>query len=630
MDTITNNMLTTLKNVIPQDNYYIGDKRLLHLLPSSLIDAIDNVIADRLGRDVDSTFGTDELEDTMPRTSYTADFETTVDINDCRVWAAATCEIGDTSNIERGNSIEWFINWCANHTKTNVYFHNLAFDGAFIMDYLERNGWTWVKDREDITHKTYTTVISNTNQVYCIDLFFDLKQDVKIMDSLKIVPLSIKQMAVAYNLPILKGSIDYESYREVGHELTEEEIAYLDNDVKIAAMVLETFLSQGLNKMTAGSNALSYYKNDIGGRKGFRSSFPLLTEEEDKFIRQAYRGGFTYVSPRFQNKKLGEGIVFDVNSLYPSVMNSCDGQRLPYGKPMWFVGKPKELVEHSAYNLWVAQITCSFRVRENHIPCIQLKGNYRFNQQEYLERSDGEVTFTITNVDWELIKQQYHVYNLRWHGGYYFKSDSVRFKSYIEHWINIKNQATIDGNAGMRQIAKLMLNSLYGKFATRTKVYSRRPMIVDDVLRYVDLEPEDRDPVYLPVGVFVTSWARYKTITAAQSVYDRFIYADTDSLHLIGTEIPSNLDVDSVRLGAWKHESTFNQAKFLRAKCYIEYEEGKEEPTIHVAGMPIGCHKYVNIDNFKLGAEYDGKLYTRRVNGGIVLVDGKMQIRDRL
>lgn len=138
----------------------------------------------------------------------------------------------------------------------------------------------------------------------------------------------------------------------------------------------------------------------------------------------------------------------------------------------------------------------------------------------------------------------------------------------------------------MRQIAKLMLNSLYGKFATRTTVYSRRPMLVNDVLRYVDLPPEERDPVYLPAGVFITAWARYKTITTAQSVYDRFIYADTDSVHLIGTDIPDCIDVDAVRLGAWKHESTFYQAKFLRAKCYMEYEEGSDTPTVHVAGMP--------------------------------------------
>ena len=584
-----------------------------------------NALSDVIIDEDSSTFGFEQWGEEVASKCYTADFETTVDMEDCRVWAAATCEIGNTGNIERGTDIQWFMDWCDKHGSCNIYFHNLAFDGAFIMDYLERNGWVWIDDRSKIADRTYTTVISDSNQVYCIDLYFRKSCHIKIMDSLKIVPLSIKQMAKAYKLPILKGEIDYEAPRPVGHQLTEEEIKYLDHDVMIAAMVLEKFLSEGLTKMTAGSNALANYKDMNQGQKGFRKWFPTLDEEQDAFIRKAYRGGFTWVNPRYQGQRIGEGIVFDVNSLYPSVMNSCAGERLPYGKPVWVDGKPKP---SDAYNLWVAEVTCSFRLKKDHIPCIQLKGNFRFKQTEYLTKSNGDVTFTVTSVDWELITQQYHIYNLRWHGAYQFRSASFMFKSYIDKWVTVKNQSTIDGNAGMRQIAKLMLNSLYGKFATRTTVYARRPVLVNDILRYVDLPPQQREPVYLPVGVFVTAWARKKTITAAQSVFDRFIYADTDSIHLVGTELPGCIEIDDVKLGAWKHESTFWQAKFLRAKCYMEYEEGKETPTVHVAGMPLSCHQYVDIDNFEFGAEYNGKLYTHRVHGGIVLKEDKMQIRE--
>lgn len=604
-------------------NQHIGNLLNLRQQTNSDIDIVYNNIADLVHKQDDYNLD-DWWEETMTRKSYTADFETTTNIDDCRVWAVAVCEIGAEDNIEHGTSIEWFIEWCRKNPCTNIYFHNLAFDGAFIMDYLERHGWTWVKERKDVKLLSYTTVINDANQVYAINLYFNKQHNITIYDSLKIIPLSIAQMAKSFNLDIRKGSLDYVAKRDIDHELTQEEIAYIDNDVQIAAQALNQFLNEGLNKMTAASNAMYDYKNLNGGKKGFRMCFPYLEPEDDEFIRKAYRGGFTYVNPKYQGKVLGEGIVFDVNSLYPSVMNSCDGQKLPYGKPVWFNGKPHYI---EAYPLWVAQITCSFRLRENHIPTIQLKGNYRYKQTEYLTKSDGEVTFTITNVDWELIKSHYYIYDLKWHGGFYFKGATFLFHSYVDKWIAIKNESTLNGNAGMRQIAKLMLNSLYGKFATKPTVYQRRPMIVNDVLRYVDIEPEERDPVYLPVGVFTTAWARYKTITSAQKVYDRFIYADTDSLHLIGTDIPDCIDVDSVKLGAWKHESTFYQAKFLRAKCYMEYEYGKDKPTIHVAGMPTNCHKDVTIDNFDFGSEYNGKLYTKRVKGGIVLVEDKMQIR---
>ena len=353
--------------------------------------------------------------------------------------------------------------------------------------------------------------------------------------------------------------------------------------------------------------------------------FPFIDNETDEFIRKAYRGGFTYVNPIFQGKRIKDGIVFDVNSLYPSVMYSSDNQLLPYGNPVWFDGV---YAYNPRYPLWIALVTCSFTLKNRHIPTIQLKGNFRFKQTEYIEDSDGEVTFAVTNVDWELITEHYAVKHVVWHGGFMFKGSTNLFTEYVDKWIAIKNQATIDGNKGMRQIAKLMLNSLYGKFATRTTVYSRKPEINEkDVLIYKDLPPSTRDPVYLPVGVFITSYARYKTITSAQAVYDRFIYADTDSLHLIGTDIPENIDVDNVELGKWKHESTFEEAKFLRAKCYVEKEVGEKDLTVHVSGMPARCHNQVTVDNFDFGSVYNGKLYTKRVKGGIVLIEDTIEIR---
>lgn len=583
-----------------------------------------DTMADYAARDDESTFGdlgSEWWEGHMARKSYVADFETTTDPDDCRVWACGICEVGGDFLFEYGDSIEWFIAWCAEHAQCNVYFHNLEFDGAFIMDWLLRNGWEWVDGRDNATDGTFTTVISDANQVYCVELFFTEMARVKVYNSLKVIPLSVENMAKSYGLEIRKGSIDYGAYREPGHVLTDEEVAYLENDVRIVAQVLDRFLKEGLNKMTAGSNALSDFYRRVGGLKGFRRWFPVLSAEEDAFIREAYRGGFTYADPRFAGREVGEGSVYDVNSLYPSVMRD---EQMPYGWPVWFDGKPPDM---RGFPLWVAQVTCSFRVRDGHIPCIQLKGNFRFDQTEYLTRSDGEVTFTVTNVDWELIQRQYHVYNLRWHGGYAFKSCAFRFKPYIDHWISIKEEATVEGNKGLRQIAKLMLNSLYGKFATRTKVRSRRPVLVHDVLRYVDIDPKDRRPVYLPVGVFTTSYARSRTVTAAQLNRDRFLYADTDSVHLLGFEPPEGIEVDDVRLGAWKHESDFTRAKYLRAKCYIEYEVGNDEPTVHVAGMPRSCHAGVTMENFEFGAEYMGKLYVHRVRGGIVLVEDKMELR---
>lgn len=302
----------------------------------------------------------------------------------------------------------------------------------------------------------------------------------------------------------------------------------------------------------------------------------------------------------------------DVNSLYPSVMYY---NPLPYGEGIYFKGKYKP---DKIYNLYVQMITCQFELKENHIPTIQLKNNLSFTPTEYLTSSnEEEVTLCLTSVDLELFLAHYDVYNLEYHSGWKFKSTIGLFKEYIDKWNKVKMESTLNGNKAMRTLAKLMLNALYGKFALNPNVQSKLPYYQDKLVKYKLGEKETRDPIYIPVGTFITAWARYKTISSAQKVYDRFVYADTDSLHLIGTDLPEGLEIDPVKLGAWKHESTFSKARFLRQKSYIEYIEG--ELKITCAGMPERCYPYVTWENFHTGADYQGKLGMSHVQGGIVL-----------
>lgn len=569
---------------------------------------------------------------------YTADFETITDPLDCRIWAYGICEIGNPENFIYGNNINDFMLWCKQNAPVTTYFHNLKFDGEFILYWLFENGFKFVENRRDLDTNCFTTLISNKGQFYSLEICFYRKGKDKhcltVYDSLKIIPFGVKEVAKGFNLPIQKGEIDYDLFREIGHVLTEEEVSYLRNDVEIMARALKVLFDQGLNKMTQGSNALADYKNTVGS-KFFEKWFPIPDYDYD--IRQSYKGGFTYLNPKFKEVDLQEGIVLDVNSLYPSVMYY---RPLPYGEGIYFKGKYKP---DKIYNLYVQMISCQFEIKENYIPTIQLKNNLSFMPTEYLTSSnDEEVTLCLTSVDLELFLEHYDVYNLEYHSGWKFKSTIGLFKDYIDKWNKVKMESTLNGNKAMRTLAKLMLNALYGKFALNPNVQSKLPYYQDKLVKYKLGEKETRDPIYIPVGTFITAWARYKTISSAQKVYDRFVYADTDSLHLIGTDLPEGLEIDPVKLGAWKHESTFSRARFLRQKSYIEdthispkelidiIEENPwraihctEKPltilNITCAGMPERCYPYVTWENFHTGADYQGKLGMSHVQGGIVL-----------
>lgn len=552
---------------------------------------------------------------------YTADFETTTDPTDCRVWAYGICEIGNPDNFQYGNTIDGFMEWAKKEKKVTTYFHNLKFDGEFILCWLFEHGFKLVVDRRDLTDNTFTTLISDKGQFYSMEICFKRqgkeRESLMIYDSLKILPFSVDAIAKGFNLPIRKLEIDYHETREKGHELTQQEIDYLRNDVDIVARALNTLFEQGLTKMTQGSNALYDYKQTVG-TKNFNKWFPIPDYDSD--IRQSYKGGFTYLNPKFKELDLSEGIVLDVNSLYPSVMYY---QPLPYGEGIFFKGKYKP---DKIYNLYVQMFTCQFELKPGYIPTIQLKNNLSFIPTQYLESSDGEdVTLCLTNVDLELFMEHYNVFNIEYHSGWKFKSTIGLFKDYIDKWNKVKMESTLNGNKAMRTLAKLMLNALYGKFALNPSVQSKLPWYDNGVIKYKLGEKETREPIYIPVGTFITAWARYKTISSAQKVYDRFVYADTDSLHLVGTEIPDMLEIDPVKLGAWKHESTFTRARFIRQKSYIEEIDGVLNITC--AGMPDRCYQYVTWDNFHTGATYAGKLGMTHVNGGIVLKDIPFSIK---
>lgn len=146
-----------------------------------------------------------------------------------------------------------------------------------------------------------------------------------------------------------------------------------------------------------------------------------------------------------------------------------------FGEPIFFEGKYKD---DKVYNLYIQMITCTFEIKKDKLPTIQIKNTRIFNGNEYLENSGIEpVCLVLTNIDLELFLEQYNVYELEFICGWKFKGMNGIFTSYIDKWIERKNKATIEGNKGQRTLAKLMLNSLYGKFATSLEVQSKIPFL---------------------------------------------------------------------------------------------------------------------------------------------------------
>lgn len=597
---------------------------------------------------------------------FSCDFETTTELDDCRVWLWAITEIGNEENIQYGYDIKSFIEYIQTMGDVTLFFHNLAFDCQFILYYLLTNGYSYTNSTKYMKKDTFNTLITDTGIFYMITIRFE-KNRITIYDSMKKIPSSVKKIAKDWKLEEKKGSIDYRGKREIGYIATDEEIDYIKNDVVIVSKALQTLFDNNMSHMTIASDALHNFQ---GIHKDFRKLFPVLTIEEDNFIRHAYRGGFTWTNPELAEKDLENLDSYDVNSLYPSVMYQCS---TPIGKPQYFTGKYQE---DEAFPLYIIHFIAMFHLKENCIPMIQIKKNKFFVGTQYQTEVNIPTELYLTSVDFALFQDMYEIDYIEYIDGYKFQEKEGVFQPYIDYWIKVKIEndpkANPNANPSLRAISKLMLNSLYGKFASSTSNISKIPYYdkEKDVVRYENGEPEEKEPIYTAAACFITANSRNKTIRTAMQLMrghhkdnngkeyylkeHLFAYADTDSIHILHYDGVENLiDVDDTRLGAWKHENDtpITRARYLRAKTYVEEMEITKEKYLQIkeanpdnqnvyqiddkyyqlnvkcAGMPDNVKMEVNFDNFQYGFESTKKLKPVRTSGGVVLIDTPFKLR---
>lgn len=553
----------------------------------------------------------------IKRPIYSFDFETIVNEQETRVWLWGASNIY-TESFYYGNDIYSFIERFKGLDCVG-YFHNIKFDIQFIFYWLFHNGYNHTSERYP-RQGYFNTLISDMGVFYSVKIHFIDGGTMELFDSYKLIPMKVEEIPKAFGLEMKKLDLDYDLQRDINHIPTDEEIEYVKHDVLIVAKAIKQMKERGMVKMTAASNALHNYKSRLE-KKEFERMYPQLTIDVDKDCRKAYKGGWTYLNPNYKDIKLGIGRVYDVNSMYPWAMKYC---ALPWGDPLYYEGEP---TEDKVFPLFIHCFKCKFKLKPGKYPSIQIKNSMRFADTEYLVDSNNEdVLMYVTSIDYKLVLDNYDVWDVEHYGGYRFRQKVGMFAEYIDFWYEQKAEHKHSGNMAMYYVAKLMLNSLYGKFGSNPEKRSKYPYLDEetDVVKYEYGMYEITKTAYVPVAAFITSYCRDKIIRTAIACGDRFVYADTDSIHIVGDEEP-NIDIDDYRLGAFKLESTFQEAKFHRAKCYIESINGELEKKC--AGLPKQAKELFNFDSMEVGNVFKGKLVPKNIKGGVVLVERDFTIK---
>lgn len=636
----------------------------------------------------DANMGVEDSGSLDLATEWEPMFQETVEgVPETFVWAAAIapvkldpcdddCTIFTSSSVH--SAAHFFLLHCAKLPDNPiVYFHNLAFDGMFLIDTLIREGYKYTNDKK-LKNGEFSALISDTGIWYNITV--KLKRTnkyIEFRDSLKIIPSKVERIAKDLKTKYRKlvGSIDYTKERLMGYNPDGSERVYIRNDVLVMSEALAKISEHGLLKyLTIGSAALHDFIARIGGKKIFRSPglCPVLDIELDSKLRKAYRGGWCHnmtcndiIKPNriYRNifgdmiRMTSHGHTYDVNSLYPSKMR---GHRYPCGEPREFTAI--EFNAHKAHE-YIIEVDLIAKLKPRCVPFLQI--TTAFHQHEYISETDGIMRFTFTKPEWELVQETHDIDYCNIIQGWAFDSIDDLFDDYVDHWYEVK--ANSSDNPTMRLISKLFLNSLYGKMITNPiKRSARIEPNEDGTFGFVAYE-EQTDPVYTPIGAYITAYARAETIRAANANYDTFMYSDTDSIHL-GDEAVG-IKVDSKELGAWKHEGAWDMARFVRQKTYIEriVEDGGKpvEPHLDIkaCGAPEavkerllykvterdadGKYHYYRLERdendkptnelrshdevlerFTYGLKEVGKLMRKRVPGGVILYESEFSINE--
>lgn len=558
---------------------------------------------------------------------YVADFETTgeneyIKTGKTRVWLYSIAD-QNANIVNDGSSIEEFMEWCEDNPQSLIYFHNLRFDGTFILNYLFENKFERVDKLLVHSKRGFSALIGDMGEYYQIKVNFAPNKQVTIQDSLKIIPLKVKKIAEAFNLPIEKEIIDYNDYT-----IDEKRLEYVHHDVQIVAMAMKFFREQGLTKMTIGSNA---YHEFIAENAHLRYYLPELGHDWLVEWRSAYRGGRSQINPRFENKILKNVRRYDINSMYPYVMASFP---MPYGEPI-------ECMTTGKYEFELYDIDIDFDLKDGHLPTLLKKNGLFAKGDSYYISSDSIEHIKISNIDYMLMKRHYDIHYVKFNKIYGFRTTNIIFQDFIHKYYKLKSEA----KGGLRLVYKLILNNLYGKFGSNCEGRNKIPYIGEEgSLEYDYSELHEMKQYYLPIAIAIVSWA-HKLIDDAilKTGYDKFVYCDTDSVHTIGT-LPDGW-VDSKELGKFKMEATEEVSKYVRQKCYITKDKG--EWSITCCGMAENTKEWLirtygdNItDVFKVGltidmneeciamglTENDMKLLPKQVRGGTILKPSRFKL----
>jgi hypothetical protein len=317
---------------------------------------------------------------------------------------------------------------------------------------------------------------------------------------------------------------------------------------------------------------------------------PLLSGQIFNDISKSFTGGSTEMFIPF-----GENIyAYDVNSLYPYVMNNFD---MPIGNIKFFEGNILE-IEDKPFGFFECKVTSPKTLKH---PILQTKIDSGQGIRT-LSPLGSWIGIYFSEEIYNAIKYGYKIEILR---GYTFDKTNI-FKEYINDLYEIKKSSNKDDP--MYLISKLLMNSLYGRFGMNEILFINNIIDDNDLYNYIDkytinniipldnnkilisyfdnniknnimLSNETHSNISIGIASAITAYSRIHMTQFKNNLDYNLYYSDTDSIY-IDKELSNNFI--SNNLGQMKLEYKFNEAAFLAPKVYggLYFDNNKDLKSI--------------------------------------------------
>jgi len=513
-----------------------------------------------------------------------------------------------------------------------VYVHNLSYEFQFMRKYFNWLDVFAVDERKPV-------------KALC-------SYGIEFRDSYILSGYSLEKLAenlVSHNIKKLVGDLDYNLTRTHITELTENELAYCNNDVEIVLAYINEQIEQygSITKipMTNTGRVRNFVKDkcyftEKNHRKSSKGKYQrykelmnelTLTTGEYTMLKRCFMGGFTHASMLYSGKLLHDVASIDFTSSYPYVMLS---EKFPMSKPekvnptkeqflkwvnddnvgLMFVVRFKGLQSKLSFETYLSESKCD--VLEN--PIIN---NGRVFKADTVQTTITDIDFKILYkcYTWDIIEiANVHKFYMQ----YLPKPILLAIVELYEKKTTLKD---VSGKEVEYLVNKGMLNSVYGMCVTD---------IVRDNISYKDdwqlekytiemmneqIEKYNSSSnrfLYYPWGVWVTAYARKNLWNGILEIGIDYVYSDTDSVKFLNYEKHKeyinryNLDVErklkkmckfrqieferlkpktikgvEKMIGVWDFEGIYTHFKTLGAKRYLVRSKKDEKLHLTVAGL---------------------------------------------